>query len=88
MKKSKALPDPSYTQGALNSLIICLGPKSTGTGAEILPDVFLVFDAAHSLTELKIRGNRTPFLNLRLALKDVKSYSFFSFFLSTTSKIS
>lgn len=72
---------------ALDDLIKCLGaPQQTDT--HMLPTVFVVFDEAHTLTNLRTDGNRTPFTELRSALKDVGSNRFFAFFLSTTSKIS
>jgi hypothetical protein len=74
---------------ALNKLIVCLGARQrTDTDMDRLPFVFIVFDEAHSLTELRTSSNRTPFLELRSALKNVRSIRLFAFFLSTLSKIS
>ncbi|KAH9046307.1 hypothetical protein EDB84DRAFT_1265284, partial [Lactarius hengduanensis] len=50
------------------------------------PSVFIAFDEAHSLTEPDT--SRTHFVDLQSALHKLKNFSFFSFFVSTTSKIS
>ena len=54
-----------------------------------LPDVFIVFDEAHPLTVPFIEsGTRNPFAELRRALRVLTDSLLFSFFLSTTGKIS
>lgn len=64
--------------------------KSSSTGQEpALPDVFIVFDEAHPLT-MPFDSNEkgSHFVELRRALRVFTEASLFSFFLSTTGKIS
>ncbi|KAH9175259.1 hypothetical protein EDB89DRAFT_2092796 [Lactarius sanguifluus] len=68
---------------ALDVLIASLGPWTDHSEA---PDVFVAFDEAHSLMEPDT--SRTHFVDLQSALHVLKNFSFFSFFVSTTSKIS
>ncbi len=49
--------------------------------------VFIAFDEAHSLTDLKDGSERSPFLELRWALRKMEKLPCFAFFLSTTGKI-
>ena len=79
---------PEHAYRALKKLIKSLGPR-TGRD-DTIPDVFVLFDEAHALTELKTHSNRTYFVELRSVLHDlpVGDFSLFAFFLSTTSKIS
>ncbi|KAH9009201.1 hypothetical protein EDB83DRAFT_2234923 [Lactarius deliciosus] len=54
-----------------------------------LPDVFLVFDEAHPLTRpFESEGMQSHFVELRRALRVLSDESLFTFFLSTTGKIS
>ncbi|KAH9030051.1 hypothetical protein EDB85DRAFT_1891783 [Lactarius pseudohatsudake] len=54
-----------------------------------LPDVFLVFDEAHPLTTpFESEGTQSNFVELRRALRVLSDVSLFTFFLSTTGKIS
>jgi len=77
---------PEHAYRALKKLIKSLGPR-TGRD-DTIPDVFVLFDEAHALTELKTHSNRTYFIELRSVLHDLGDFSLFAFFLSTTSKIS
>src|SRR6266702_1707047 len=85
---SGAEVEPEHAQGAVENLTNSLGPR-TGRD-DTFPDVFVLFDEAHALTELKTHSNRTYFVELRSVLHDlpVGDFSLFAFFLSTTSKIS
>ena len=89
MKVKKNTAKVATVAKALDELITSLGVPPTGTK---FPAIFVVFDEAHTLTVYQTRANRTPFIELCSALKDVdavgKGYSFFSFFLSTMSRIS
>jgi hypothetical protein len=76
-------------RNALEKLISHIGPRpQTNRHLDKLPDVFIAFDEAHPLANILSTESRTHFTELRSALKDVNSVSFFFFFLSTTSKIS
>ncbi|KAH9081594.1 hypothetical protein EDB83DRAFT_2283085 [Lactarius deliciosus] len=86
IKTSEATPQ--QVRGALNQLIGCLGPVSQTGGIDKFPDVFIVFDEADALMELKTVSNRSYFIELRSVLHDLGQVSFFAFFLSTTSTIS
>ncbi|KAI9445343.1 hypothetical protein H4582DRAFT_910849 [Lactarius indigo] len=56
---------------------------------ELLPDVFIVFDEAHLLTvPFKHEGVQSHFVELCRALRILSDMSLFTFFLSTTGKIS
>ena len=56
---------------------------------ELLPDVFIVFDEAHPLTvPFKNEGVQSNFVELRRALRIFSDEPLFTFFLSTTGKIS
>ncbi|KAH9051513.1 hypothetical protein EDB87DRAFT_1541276, partial [Lactarius vividus] len=55
----------------------------------LLPDVFVVFDEAHPLTTpFESEGTQSHFVELRRALRVFSDVSLFTFFLSTTGKIS
>ncbi|KAH9035048.1 hypothetical protein EDB84DRAFT_1269650, partial [Lactarius hengduanensis] len=85
MKTSDPNPNREDVGKALNALRTSLGSQ---TRRSKVPDVFVAFDEAQSLGELKMPGtNRTYFIHLRSALRELSDFSFFSFFLSTTSKI-
>ncbi|KAH9178630.1 hypothetical protein EDB89DRAFT_2239238, partial [Lactarius sanguifluus] len=77
--------EPNYQDvgEALEALRTSLGPPTDYSPA---PDVFIAFDEVHSLTEPD--ASRTCFIDLQSALHKLKNVSFFSFFVSTTSKIS
>jgi hypothetical protein len=54
-----------------------------------LPDIFIVFDEAHPLTTpFEDKGTWSHFVQLRRALRVFTEMSLFTFFLSTTGKIS
>lgn len=54
-----------------------------------LPDIFIVFDEAHLLTvPFSSEGLQSHFVELRRAIRVFSEASLFTFFLSTTGKIS
>ncbi len=89
MQKRRSTDDQSHAdvKATLTSLIRCLGSRSHAT-MNNLPHVFVVFDEAHTLTERRTQESGTFFTELRSAVKTAGTNDFFSFFLSTTSKIS
>ncbi|KAH9081566.1 hypothetical protein EDB83DRAFT_2214337 [Lactarius deliciosus] len=84
MKTSDPSPNRGNVSKALKALKTSLGPQSCGSK---VPDVFVAFDEAQLLGELKMPGTNRTFFHLRAALHELSDSSFFSFFLSTTSKI-
>lgn len=72
-------------RGALEKLISHIGPLTTRTAK--FPCIFIAFDEVHPLADLQSTERRTYLAELHSVLRDVGSNSFFSFFLSTTSKI-
>ncbi|KAH8992520.1 hypothetical protein EDB92DRAFT_1858291 [Lactarius akahatsu] len=81
--RTTSAPNHQDMRKALEVLITDLGPQTNHSEA---PDVFVAFDEAHSLTEPDT--SRTHFVDLQSALHKLTNSSFFSFFVSTTSKIS
>jgi hypothetical protein len=73
-------------QASLGALLKVL---NTGDSSETgFVDVFIMFDEAHSLTTIFDGSGRSNFVELRRALKVLKKAPLFTFFLSTTGKIS
>ncbi|SRR6266404_3717820 len=74
------------------------GPPETDAQKNKIPDIFIAFNEAHSLTVLKDDSERSegpsgaqgmaPFLELDWALRMMERDPCFTFFLSTTGKIS
>ena len=63
--------------------------KGPSSKIPALPDVFIVFDEAHPLTTpFEDKGTQNHFVELRRALRVFTKMSLFTFFLSTTRKIS
>ncbi|KAH8990142.1 hypothetical protein EDB86DRAFT_3104146 [Lactarius hatsudake] len=81
--RTTSAPNHQDMRKALEVLTTSLGPRTNHSDA---PDVFVAFDEAHSLTEPDT--SRTHFVDLQSALHKLTNSSFFSFFVSTTSKIS
>ncbi|KAH9174011.1 hypothetical protein EDB89DRAFT_2068265 [Lactarius sanguifluus] len=74
---------------AFESLRCLINDDSPSMEELRLPDVFLVFDKAHPLTRpFKSEGMQSHFVELRRALRVLSDESLFTFFLSTTGKIS
>jgi hypothetical protein len=92
MKAKKKIAEEQKEEAAAVTKALNKFMADTGIKNNKFPAIFVVFDEAHTLTEHQTTDNRTPFIELCSALKDVddagESSSFFSFFLSTRSSIS
>ncbi len=90
MNRGSKVPGKGDVARALNKLLTRLdGGTQVGPNNDGVPGVFIAFDEAQSLTEpLESHTNQTPLVELCRALQTLQGTSSFSFFLSTTSKVS
>ncbi|KAH9172798.1 hypothetical protein EDB89DRAFT_1850878 [Lactarius sanguifluus] len=88
--KGLAGADPSNAdlKAALEELRKCINDGDSVKTDEGLPEIFVAFDEAHLLTIPFDESDRSNFVELRRALQTFSTAPLFTFFLSTTWKVS
>ncbi len=88
----KGMTGPDLTgdklKDALQHLQDCIDAGESGKRDEGPAEVFIVFDEAHLLTVPFKNGGGSNFVELRWALQTFRTAPLFTFFLSTTGKVS